>query len=105
MSEMAVAGGVILAGLGVGWLLSRRYHNQSRALESIARIPFNLAWILAGIFAIVGGYRNTGFLILAVWGYFFFSNTRRVRNGDLEMSSGGWRKRVGNWNPYGRSGR
>lgn len=103
MSEMAAVGVTIVGGLLVGWLLSRRYHSESRTLESIARIPFNLAWILAGAFAIIGGYRTTGLVILILWSYFFFSNTKRVREGDIDVSPSGWRRRAGNWNPYDRS--
>ncbi|APX00195.1 hypothetical protein CHINAEXTREME_20500 (plasmid) [Halobiforma lacisalsi AJ5] len=94
---------LIVAGVVGGYFLSLRFHDQSRTLESIARIPFNLLWILAGVFSIVGGYYVTGVAILALWSYFLFSNTRRVRNGDLNASPGGWRRRVANWTPYNRS--
>lgn len=102
MTELAAVGAIVVGGLLVGWLLSVRYHSESRALESIARIPFNLAWILAGIFSIIGGYTITGVVVLVLWSYFFFSNARRARESDLSMSPGGWRQRAGNWNPYNR---
>ncbi|SDL09033.1 hypothetical protein [Natronorubrum texcoconense] len=103
MSELAVVGAIVAVGLLGGWILSIRYHSESRQLESIARIPFNLVWILAGIFSILGGYTITGVIVLVLWSYFFFSNARRARNGDIQMNSGGWRQRAGNWNPYNRS--
>ena len=103
MNELALMSGLIVGGLAVGWLLSIRYHSESRTLESIVRIPFNLAWILAGVFSIIGGYYRTGLALLVLWSYFFFSNAKRVREGDLEMSSGGWRQKAGNWNPTKRS--
>lgn len=104
MSEIAAMGLFLIASLAVGWLLSRKFHSESRALESLIRIPVNLAWILAGLFTILGGFYATGALILILWSYFFFSNTRRVREGELSMKPGGWRRRVANWNPYNRSG-
>ena len=103
MSEIAIVGVTVLAALGLGWLLSFKFHDGSRTVESIARIPFNIAWIAVGVFTILGGYYRTGRAIVALWSYFFFSNARRVRNGDLEMNPGGWRHRVANWNPYDRS--
>ena len=98
MNELAIVAG----GLLVGWLLSRRFHDESRTLESLARIPLNLAWILAAAYTIAGGYYVTGAVLLILWSYFFFSNTKRVREGDVEMSPGGWRRKAGNWTPYNR---
>ncbi|WP_440767507.1 hypothetical protein [Natronorubrum sp. DTA7] len=103
MSEIATTGAIVVVGLLVGWLLSVKFHGESRTLESVARIPFNIAWIAVAVFTILGGYYRAGAALLVLWSYFFFSNARRVREGDIEMSPGGWRRRVGNWNPYDRS--
>lgn len=103
MSEVATVGAVFFASILIAWLLSHRYHNESRTIESAVRIPFNLAWILTGIFVLLGGYYKTGAALLILWGYFFFSNARRVREGEIDASPSGWRKRAGNWNPYKRS--
>ncbi|ELY68827.1 hypothetical protein [Natrinema versiforme] len=103
MSEVAIVGAVAVGSILLAWLLSLRYHNESRQIESAVRIPFNLAWILSGFFVLLGGYYKTGAALLILWGYFFFSNARRVREGEIDASPGGWRKRAGNWNPYNRS--
>lgn len=103
MSELIVAGVISVVSLVIAWFLSIRYHSQSRTLESAVRIPFNLAWILAAGFTIAGGYYKTGAALMILWGYFFFSNAHRVRNGDISASPSGWRQKAANWNPVSRS--
>lgn len=103
MSELAIVGAVAVASIIVSWILSIRYHSESRTLESAVRIPFNLAWILAGFYTLLGGYYKTGAALLILWGYFFFSNARRVREGEIETSPRGWRRRAANWDPSSRS--
>ncbi|OLZ39070.1 hypothetical protein A6E15_19085 [Natrinema saccharevitans] len=104
MSELAVVGVVSVGSLLIAWMLSVRYQNESRALESAVRIPFNLAWMLAAFFMILGGYWKSGAFLLSLWGYFFFSNAKRVREDDLTSSPSGWRQKAANWSPYDRSG-
>lgn len=103
MSELAIVGALAVASLLGAWLLSLRYHNESRALESAVRIPFNLAWMLSGFFVMLGGYYKTGAFLLLAWGYFFFSNARRVREGEISTTPGGWRQKAANWDPSNRS--
>lgn len=100
MSELTIVAGVIAAGLAVGWLLSVRFHSESRTLESAIRLLFNLMWLLAAAFMVVGGYYTAGAVLIVLWSYFAFSNARRVREG----TSGSWRDRAANWRPGSRSG-
>jgi len=104
MSELIVAGVIMVVSLLVAWILSIRYHSESRTLESAVRLPLNLTWMLAAAFTIAGGYYKTGAVLMVVGAYFFFSNSRRVRNGEISVSPSGWRQRAANWNPVNRSG-
>lgn len=104
MSELIVVGIISVVSLVIAWVLSVRYHSQSRAIESAVRIPFNLAWFLAGFFTALGGYHKTGAALMAISGYFFLSNSRRVREGEIKASPSNWRRKAANWKPYNRSG-
>lgn len=103
MSEVIVVGAIMVVSLVIAWILSIRYHSQSRTLESAVRIPLNLTWMLAAAFTIIGGYYKTGAALMIVGAYFFFSNAHRVRNGDISASPSSWRQRVANWNPVDHS--
>lgn len=104
MSELIAAGAIVIVSLAIAWVLSIRYHSQSRTLESAIRMPLNLTWMAAAAFTIAGGYYKTGAALMVLGAYFFFSNAHRVRNGDISASPSGWRQKAANWNPVNRSG-
>lgn len=103
MSEFAIVGTLLVGGTIAGILLSRLFFSESRVLESAFRIPFNVTWMLVGAFMILGGYYAGGAIVLILGTYFAAANTRRIRQSDMTASPGGWRKRVANWTPAGRS--
>lgn len=103
VSELVTAGIVLVGGLLVAWILSIRFHSESRTLESAVRIPLNATWVLIGLFTILGGYYKAGALVFIAGLYFLISNMRRIRNSDVKMNPDGWRQKAGNWTPHNRS--